>query len=469
MKKLFISPLIFFIHFSQVFAQSDSTSKSPGTVHFFELSEVAEKIRHLYTDTLIQGLQQFQPYYMKGGPASAYSPLAFAENANLGFSTGLNFFNYFNFSVDSTKYYNSRTPYTDLKLIISSKKEQYFKLLHTQNITKGWNASLEVLRTNGDGFYLKQNFISSNVRLSTNFRSKSERYGFTAGIITRTFKKDENGGMVSDSLLEANIFSNKKLFPVNLEQARTRRGYRALFTSQYFYLGKHDKSNTDTTNRKKIIPESAIVYSMDLDESWFVYSDKLPLSGYYDNIYLDSNATLDSTHVWRLRNRVSWRTLNNSSLKINAEAGLGHDLVNIYQQNRDSVLTDLLCFIKLFSKGDSTRKFAWSIDGKYFFSGEHAGDEMLGITGAYSLPGTKGRILFNVRNSAISVPYFYSSYASNHFWWYNNLNKTSTNEGRIGFEIAKWKFAARVGVYNVFNYVYLDQSFLPQQIGRAHV
>ena len=464
LKKFLISLPFFFFHFYKVLAQNDSTSKSPGTIRFFSSCETPEHARHLFSDTLIKGLQQFEPYFMKGGLSSAYSALEYSGKGNLGFSSGLNSFDYFNFFNDSTKYFDTRTPYTDLKLIISSKKEQFFRLLHTQNITRRWNATLEVLRTNGDGFYLKQNFVSSNVRVSTNFRSKSERYGFTAGIITRVFKKDENGGMVSDSLLEANIFSNKKLFPVNLEQARTRRGYRELFTSQYFYFGKNDKSNTDTTNRKKINPESAIVYSMDIDESWYVYSDKLPLSGYYDNIYLDSNSTLDSTHVWKLKNRVSWMSLNNPSLKIKAEAGVGHDLVNIYQQNGDSVLTDLLCFAKVSSKRDSSRKFEWSVEGQYFFNGNHAGDEAAGFKVSYLLPGVEGKVFLSARNSVFSVPYFYSRYTSNHFWWYNNFNKISASQGLAGFESAKWKLSTRVRLDNVFDYVYLDQGFLPKQV-----
>ena len=65
-------------------------------------------------------------------------------------------------SNDSIKYFRTRTPYTELFLEIGQGKEQFFKLIHSQNITKQWNVALNILRANSEGIYQRQNIFLAN-------------------------------------------------------------------------------------------------------------------------------------------------------------------------------------------------------------------------------------------------------------------------------------------------------------------
>jgi hypothetical protein len=415
-----------------------------------------------FSDTSIIN-KNLLPRFFKGGLASPYDVL-YPTLVDPGLRLGMSTNDLFSFTADSIRYFNTRTPYTDLTLLISSKKEQYFELVHSQNITERWNAALHLLRTSGEGYYQRQNAVSNNLSVSSNFRSKNGRYGFAIAGLTRNFKKDENGGIVSDSSLEANIFANKRLFSVRLEDARSRRGYRELKMDHYWYFGPRiTETKPDTFMRT--VPRSYLGFSSDVSESWFVYSDKNPLSGFYSAVFLDTIATLDSTHFLKFENNLRWRTLENEGIlkNTNTELILGNEYALVHEYESDSTFNDLFASGRLFSDPDlSDPDLKWSISGKYYFSGSHAGEykaegelkKRIGANGSLSLSGGA---------AYASVSYLYTYYRSNNFWWYNDFDKITSFSGKVAYHAPQWKLSVGAAYVDQDHFVYLDVTCLPQQ------
>lgn len=180
-------------------------------------------------DTALTGIQNYFPNNFPYSFGLAARSLVFRPTTSLGFQTGFNDLNLFSYNRDQILYYNTRAPYTDLYVIFGAKKEQFSHILHTQNITKQFNIAMNMLRIrSGQGYYQSQTGSDNNLSLSLAYHTKNNRYCILANGIATSIKADENGGIVKDSIYENNLLEDKRLVPVNLTNARSKRGTREL-------------------------------------------------------------------------------------------------------------------------------------------------------------------------------------------------------------------------------------------------
>jgi hypothetical protein len=409
------------------------------------------------------------PTFLRGGLASPYSVTQVPTLIVPGFKIGLNPFDLFGFQPDSIRFFNARTPYTNLQLLISSRKEQYFELLHTQNVTKRWNAAIHLLRTNSDGFYQRQTAVSNNLSVTSHYRSKGGRYGFAITGLALNFKKDENGGIANDSILESNILSNKRLFGVELNEARSRRGTQGLQIIHYWYLGK--LSSQAGGDSSAWTPRSFIAANTSIKRSWFVYSDKDPVSGFYPVTYLDTLSTLDSTHVFQLENSITWRTLNNGGKlnPINTELGIRHNYTEVVMAGTDTTFSDLILEGRVFSKpGPGAGRLTWWLKGHYFFNGEHAGEYLTDARVNYRTGGRyTGQATIGVSTAYSSPEFALTYYRSNNFWWYNSFERIASYRYEAGYVMPGLRLSIKMQALIQQNFVYLDSNCLPQQMKEA--
>ena len=405
-------------------------------------------------DTTLNFFHRYLLSSIRGGLASPFLKLIYTENYSTGFQSGLNTMNVFNYSNDSIKYFRTRTPYTELFLEIGQGKEQFFKLIHSQNITKQWNVALNILRANSEGIYQRQNMSSNNLSVSSNFVSKSNRYVLLTNGIYRSFKKDENGGIEKDSLFENNVFSNRKLIEINLTDARSRTGERNFFMKHFFYFGKKESLKVnDSVSVNHVIPRSYISYSFSVKDHWFVYADKNPLSGFYNNVLRDTIETLDSTHVTNFENSVA---LQFFVKKIKERVFYTNSINNVFNKyDNDSMIMNHIVGAEIFSNNSSEN---FSVSGKYVVSGTNLGD--------YFCKGEmsqlfKKRMTISLFTLLRSPEYLFTNYTSNHFQWINTFSKIS--EKTAEFKISDGKGFLTLNFSRMYNYVYFDSTFLPMQ------
>ena len=280
-----------------LFAQkSDSTKvqeQSQVAEYFLEKDFFPNNSSYKSIDTLLYGIQKYIPNNFPYGLGLANRKVLFNPSSEIGFRSGFDDLDLFGYNRNEIKYYNTRTPYTEIFAVFGQKKEQYARLLHTQNITRQWNIAFHMLRLHSEGFYNRQNCPDNNISLSSNYTSKNNRYSFLANGLISSVKTDENGGVRNDTVFENNLFVNKKLIAVNLSDARTRRGNREMSVDQFLNFGGRDSIKNDSTYKYRVRPKTSLSYSFHVKENWFVYDDKNPVSGYYENIFIDSTKTLD--------------------------------------------------------------------------------------------------------------------------------------------------------------------------------
>ena len=459
-------------------AQDPDTSKSTGVysvAEYFLEKDLAPRCSDRgrpgctltsSIDTSLDGIQRYFPgnfpYYL----GLSNRKLTFEISTEIGFRSGLEKLNLFGYSSNEIKYYNTRAPYTEIFALFGQKKEQFARLLHTQNINKQWNIAVNMLRHRSEGFYLRQNCTDNNISLSTNHTSKSNRYTMLLNGYISSVKTDENGGIQSDSAYEANLFVNKKLLAVNLMEARTRRGNRGAHMTHTLNFGRRDTARKDSTVRRPILPHTSLSYSFSANENWFVYSDTDTSSGYYENTFFDSAATLDSTHIAEFQHGLDLQTLLFKRIRINL--GFDQKNVRLVQYNADSSLaldTSMSDQIIHFEIGnvmreDKLKGFFWKIGKQYILEGENAGDDY--VFGELSFIFKKNkRLSLDYSSSSHSIPFIYNYYNSNHFKWKKSFDNITETKINLSFRDAKHKFICNAEMIYIDNYFYIDSVVSP--------
>ncbi|MBI4930348.1 MAG: hypothetical protein HY841_06275 [Bacteroidetes bacterium] len=459
-----------FLFISLILSAQNSDSakiiiKAPVAEYFQEKDFFPNNSAYKSIDTSLDGIQKYFPNDFPYGLGLSNRKLFFETFSEIGFRNGFESLDLFGYNRDEIKYYRTRTPYTEIFVLFGMKKEQFARLLHTQNITKQWNIALNMLRLRSEGFYNKQNCTDNNISLSSNYTSKNNRYSLLANGIINSIKADENGG-VRDDMLELNLFVNKKLIPVNLLDARTRRGKREFSVTQFLNFGKTDTSSrTDSTSRK-IIPRNFFSYTCLVKDNWFVYEDKNPSSGFYENIFFDSTLTHDSTYIFSFNNTVSWKSYLMKN--IYSEVLFEQKNSRLVEYNTDSSLAldtsfyDQIVKLKIgnMTKKDKSNGFFWTIGKQYVLSGAHQGDDY--VYGTISLLFNKNKkISLDYKDSYHSVPFIYNYYTSNHFWWRNSFDNITERTSKISYYDLKNKLVVSAMNTYIDNYVYFDSTFFP--------
>lgn len=364
-------------------------------------------------------------------------------------------------------------PFTEVFVVFGQKKEQYARLLHTQNISRQWNFAVNMMRLRSEGFYNRQKCTDNNFSLSSNYTSKSQRYSFLVNGIVSAVKTDENGGLKFDTLFENNLSANKKLLAVNLLNARTRRGNREFTVAQFLNFGKRDSVRGDTTGKYILRPKSSLSYSFHLKENWFVYDDKDPGAGFYESIFYDSTATYDSTSISTMENIISFSRKNKFLKGFSASdirkrksdvLAIGHEISRLKMIGVDTTLSSSYALVRL---DKLLLGFRFYFSGKYYFNG-YSNEDYRFSAKFKKLLSRNYTLSLHGEISETSPAFIFTEYSSNHFWWKNSLEKIGQRNTELkvyGYKRDMLSFNLRFS--QLFNHTYFDTSFFPRQFGKA--
>ena len=133
----------------------------------------------LPVDTGLQHFQNYQPSHQPsrlfgqflGNLGNAHFPLVFHPDLTNQFDIGMHQYDQYLLRADSTKFYNTKVPYTDLFLLIGNKKEVMVKATHAQNLRKNFYLSADFQRHNSQGTYSNQKGFSNSVGLAARWRT----------------------------------------------------------------------------------------------------------------------------------------------------------------------------------------------------------------------------------------------------------------------------------------------------------
>ena len=456
----------------------------PTTARFFLESDVFNNRKRLYlTDTSLVSNHQFEftkrnenRYTDLGNLGTPLRPVFYETPTQIGEQQGYYVFSPYAFQTNQVRYYDTKSPFTDMYLVLGGRNQNILNFDFNQNITPRLNVGFNVQR-----FTSERQFGTSAARSQTerllaqnwgilvhgNYRTKNDRYTLLAHINHMNHSLPEQGG---------NVFGR------NVDST----------TREFDYEGQAKLANTLGWERRTNIhiyhqfaPAAGIQFFHRADyqiQTNNYKDDELVANQQFSRFY---PAILnDST---RTQQDVYWHALDNTfGVKgIYNRGGSAYNYRLFYRQRIFSQQSDYNLPSTQTLSGETQQNLnrytasgfenyvgGWL--GYYFpdsLSRLTAEGEYLVGTGAFRLNGQLESRLFTAGfTTMLAEPTLISQrFNSNHFQWNNRFGLRGTQHayGRLNVRYKDWTVSPGADFWLLNNYVYFNQRAEPAQLATA--
>ena len=520
-KHLFISYILFFALF--LMGSANSMAQNPlAQVNNAAKDSVPQVVSSAWTITQPLG-QRFEStidtlqynFYQKFIPSN--QSIAYATTGNYG-APGMTqiFFdrkhgNEFFFEdvietwiikVKNQKYYNTGVPMTLLSYATGGTKynnQDRFDGIFSGNINKKAQVGAMV-----DYIYSKGNYdyqATKNFMWGINGSYIGDRYEMQAFYNSYNMLNKENGGITDDRYLTnpAQVQGGEtkvdaKTIPTNLTKAHSRLVGHNFFMNHRYKVGYYHTwkdSVNDTIEHREYIPVTSFIWTMDFKTNThrFLNENVKEDQTFFKDCYLSLSGTDERTEYTQFTNTLGISLLEgfNKYAKFGLAAYATYEIRKykqvsdsmLYSANRDANLTPAPDFV---IPGKNTDNVAWiggqltkqrgsiltySADARLGVLGCVAGDVNISgnITTRIPLFGDSVKISGYGYFRNEEVPYLLQNFVSNHYIWKNDFGKTRRVRVGCSLVIPHSRTHINVGVENLQNYVYFNNSAMPTQCG----
>lgn len=379
-------------------------------------------------------------------------------------------------------YTNTKSPFTNLTYYKQGDGrygEERFKSYFAVNANKRLGVGFFIDYTYGRGKYSNQSTALFNGGLFASYRGN--HYDMHMNFVNENLKEAENGGITDDRYITnpIDMAEGKKQYstseiPTNLSEIWNKNtGYHGFLTHRYNLGFYRDNTNpNDTTDTKEFVPVTSFVHTLKLDFSKrkYISYDAEQNQAYFNNNYLLNDST-DRTDYVSVKNTlgISLREGFNKWAKAGLTAFVSHEyrkftltdttatpnerIYTPYVENTISVGGQLL--------KEQGKMLHYNVIGEIAVLGEDAGQFTLEGNGDlnFRLFNDTVRFMANAYIKNLNPTFYYRHFHSKHYWWDNeDLSKIMRTriEGKLAID--RWKTELRVGVENIKNYTYFDNT-----------
>ena len=433
-------------------------------------------------DTSMNGFQTDYPFLQNsvgaayiGTLGGAAIPLNYFDRPNNRNFSFANAYDCYMYTPERAPFYNVKAPFTQGTYFMSGqrkKAEEDLGIIHAQNISPSSGFNLNYKSRGTRGMYTWQGARDKNLALD--FSHTGKKYSFHGGYIYNTAILKENGGIANDRDVTDTIFDLPENIPVRLTDARN------VFKNNTFYFvesyGVPLRKLTDEDF--SIADQSSIFFGHSFEWSKFtkLYTDSRGASGeYYDDWFLNPNATYDSIYEGLLSNKlfVQIQPWDRNGVIGTIDAGVGMDNHWYYQfrpdeyQNTSATKKQNLNSYYVYGsvEGYFRKYFKWGADLCYHPAGDRSQDVEFGGNIAISafIKGKPLTLSGSARYALRTPSYWTENYFSNHYVWFNSFAKE--NETRIDLALTMPAIGMELGAHQsvTTNKVYYDANCRPAQ------
>lgn len=312
----------------------------------------------------------------------------------------------------------------------------------------------------------------------------------------------ENGGITDDlyitdpaELQGGDDRIDAKSIPTNLSAAHTRLVGGQFYLNNRYKVGYwQEKQVNDTTVERKYIPVTTFSWTFDFrnDKHLFYNTDAREGAEFWQNRYLNPDGTRDRTAFWAIDNTVGISMIEGFHKRVpfGLSAYARHQ-VRSYTQTTDTVehsgdkrpetltpwpegiaspahkTTENLIWVgaQLTKQTGSILKF--DATAEFGLVGPAAGEVKVdaNVSTSFKLLSDTMTIAAYGSFHNETAPYLMNHYLSNHFIWQNDFGKIRTTRFGGRLNIDRTRTFIDVGVDNIQNHIYFNQSGMPVQHG----
>lgn len=443
-----------------------------------------------------------QPWYRDLGNVGAPAlNLQFTPENRVGPTLGYHAYNIYKFDVDSIKYYNTTNPYTVFSYQVAGRLENVAQVLHTQNVKPNWNIAAEYHKIVTPGYYKIQRNNHDNLGISTKYTSLSKRYVLYGGIAYNKLQTDENGGVLNVEDLADDRYNDKRtvntVYQSNYSSLRSavsnvNRTFTARVKHAYTW-GKADTvySKTDTAAYSYEIKQRfSITHTSVVSTEKHTYKDLAPDSMRYVQLFNRSFANIGNGYYNTGNDSVAtgqqWLWTDNnvqltafagkrSQMTFNAGIGVRTDQFTTspvsvpivdspgYAAGRKvSNLTNTYLLGNIANNDADSSAWRYNAGIRFYWAGANAGDFLLDAAIARKV-GKTGLIKIGMNQTNGSAPYSLTNYENMYVERSFDFKKEQINTLYFSISLPKYNGAAGARLYSINNYIYLNNTELPDQ------
>ncbi len=202
----------------------------PKTSRYFLESDVLNNRKTLYPlDTLIEGFHAYNFVQRSqnrlvdlGNFGTASRPVFFAPAQNLGTLMGFNAYTPYMYQPDSMRYFDTKSPFSNLYFVMGGLGQNVFRVDMNQNIKKRWNFGFNAQRMSANKQFGTSGRTDSEQRLienwafvlHSNYRSADEKYMIMGNYSNLSHFSRDQGGVAIEAVNGVTDF-----FPANAPAA----------------------------------------------------------------------------------------------------------------------------------------------------------------------------------------------------------------------------------------------------------
>ncbi len=405
------------------------------------------------------------------------------------------------------RFYNTRIPMTLLSYNTGGGRENKQDRLQA---TFSGNANERLqFGANVDYLYSKGSYANQAVKnlmwgLASSYMG--DRYEYQTFFNHYNGLNQENGGItnalyITDpaQLQGGQTSIDAKSIPTNLTAARTRMKGQEFYMNHRYKLGfwritpPNDSIPGDTVELRTFVPVTSFAWTFDYNDGHhtFYNNSSSEADAFWGRNYLTTGNSESPTGYWSLRNSFGISLLEgfNKYAKAGLSAYVTHEIRRYtqtpdtiaiagssrpeiltpypYDKRIDSRATENLLWVGGQLTKQQGRILRYEATARFGLVGAAAGEIYAqgNVSTRFKLFGDSVRVTAYGLFANEAAPYLMNNYVSNYFMWHNEFGKT--RRFRVGGEVnvPLTGTLINVGVENVQNALYFNESSMPVQHG----
>ncbi len=461
-----------------VMGQSDSTTRPirkirPVFISIQDLESLKPNIQAF--DTSLNGFHQLNSYRKQniayqdlGLIGTPGQPLNLTTIKQPGFDLGFNRMNTWMYNKTSAdeRIIIAPTGYTKLNYSQGAKELIFLELLHTQNITRRWNAGIDYrrLKTNNYLFFISGDEYNkiripaiSNVKLFSSYHGKKDKYYILGAITYNKITLRETGGLKYPLSFDTTS-GRLRVFENPLINVTNTINQPSLVINQYYRFGvtsyqtQLNDSNRIDTLSFDFAPKGYFYHTFQLSKTTFKYKDLLPDTFYYPSFFtepiFDSMALKEMTNSIGFAIKTTYKQFSNF-----IKTGIEHSNIGVFNSffgqrafnNLSLNGTILAALTSKFGEIELTG------NGKWFIAGYNNKDYLL-QTGAKLLVKEKFKLLAQISSQRHVADYFQNIGFTTPIKWNQTLKPALRNGLDASLEWLPWQLIVGFAASNFQNY-----------------
>jgi len=356
--------------------------------------------------------------------------------------------------------YNARNPYTRFHYTQGNMGLIGLQALHTQNITPGWNTTIDYHSLQSQGIYEHSAHKQRNIQTASNYRSANGRFVSRITGTWNRFQRNEHWGL-RDS---ARLFAEQPsiFLPRNTAAKSAYTHTNHQIHNSWALADSGVWSGLLVVNRLRFTRERFEYEDKNTPDTFYPAPKYYEMQGCADSFYLREAAAetglMYSGGALKSQNLKPWSGdvfFGTSSIRAGAYRAVPGKYHNSWLRT------------SLGYGAADGRKNALRAEAVRYLSGYNAGDFLLSLSGR--LAKAQRYVGFRYTNQRSTAAFTERFYFSKHFSWNQNLSTVNTSEWQWVAGISAPNTDLEVNYRNgtVRGYVYMDHSFSPRQFTGA--